>query len=563
VHNNKFIQLPAPVSGPVGAAVDVSALGSDKTIIIGGTFSGSLTVEASADGGLTWGPAGGSSSVKTLQISLSADMMRLRCTGNPTVWVGAARTGSKKGVIPTTPGNGTGAPLDVSGFGGVKTLVSGSSFTGAASIEVSDDGIKWSPLESFTGIGVSTKTCYAKKIRCVRSGASGSTTVKISVVAANDVGEAGSIALIEPVDGLVYRPFDPAGVDYANVYVSWTNLMAAIAAQRTSGRTPIRLYFDARFSPDFDGIANSGRRCITIPNGTWDMSLVTWSGHPETDFFSGCSIIFDEGCHIENLQTINSLSDFCLVNKSSVNVPIVFAPIGKIVSIGGWMFVANNSNPDSVPYNPNAKPVFKIADGGNFCIVANNSTLACLGLHDLPPPSMSPLFDINGGGLIFTGLLFDANAIGNSQPDGLFLTNNSPNNDAGFVNSQNWVFTDPGMATTTVLVENFVRARYGMSIDFPVVTAAESPFAAQHGHCVNADTSGGQLDVTMPTAKISRGDKVFVKDESGAAATHPIVISALPGETIEGAATYSISVANGGVTMVSNGAGRWMIESKI
>jgi hypothetical protein len=492
-------------------------------------------------------------------------MMRLRVNGGaPTVWVGAAKTGSKKGAIPATPGNGSGAPLDVSEFGGAACIVSGVQFSGSAQLEVSDDGVAWSPFAFFTGPGVASQPLTSKFIRCTRAGAQtvSANAPILSIVASNDVGDAGSTALTEPALGFVYRPFDPAGVDYDNVYVSWTNLMAAIESARKRG--PLRLYFDARFSPDFDGIAASGRRAITIPSGTWDMFNVIWGAHPEKDFFSGCSIIFDEDCHIVDLQMIDSPADFVLVNRSSVNVPIVLGGPGKLLVISGYLQVANNSIPGSVPFNPTAKPIFKIEDGGGFAPLNCTSTFACLGLHIYSGPT-TPLLDLNGGGLVLTGLLFNRDTIGASQPNSCIITIGSFNNDSGFGNTQDWIFTDPGMATTTFLVDGDTRTRYWMDVDNVVITpAVGSPYVVKHNQCINADTTLGQLDLTMPTAKISRGDKVFIKDWAGVASpADPIVITAMPGESIEGAASYTISVANGGVTTVSDGQGRWMIESKI
>ena len=48
---NIFLNLPMPVGDGAGASVDTSAMGKEKSIVIGGLFAGAfVSVEASTDG---------------------------------------------------------------------------------------------------------------------------------------------------------------------------------------------------------------------------------------------------------------------------------------------------------------------------------------------------------------------------------------------------------------------------------------------------------------------------------------------------------------------------------
>lgn len=390
--------------------------------------------------------------------------------------------------------------------------------------------------------------------------------------------------------GFVYRPYDPAGSDYDNIYVSWENLMAKLDETRSLG--PRRLYFDATGTTETDGIFDSMRAAITIPDGTWDMTDVIWSSTPSSSLLGeGCSVIFSDACHIENLQKIDAECDLVLVNKSSTNIPIIIRPARAFFYLGGFVKIANNSDASSTPSNPNAKPVFGIESGG-FALLQGFDKLTTLGLftseYGVTRPPMNPVFDINGGFLLTAALMWQENAFACTGGNGfVWALGSEGSNDSGWGNIQSWTFTDPGMATTSIFVWTVRRTRYFLdSLQFyiqPSITAAEyanpgrSPlyqpqdptpathYACYHNQFVNCDPTAGQVDILLPTALQSAGDVVAVKDKTGAAtALSPISIMPQPGETIDGSAgPVLIETAFGCVKLVSDSYGNWMIESSM
>lgn len=68
------------------------------------------------------------------------------------------------------------------------------------------------------------------------------------------------------------------------------------------------------------------------------------------------------------------------------------------------------------------------------------------------------------------------------------------------------------------------------------------------------DTSA-QLTVTLPSAAGREGRVYVVKDESGGAGRHPIIMKALPGETIDGAQSLPIGTNYGVLRVISSGEG--------
>lgn len=75
-------------------------------------------------------------------------------------------------------------------------------------------------------------------------------------------------------------------------------------------------------------------------------------------------------------------------------------------------------------------------------------------------------------------------------------------------------------------------------------------------HGVTALTAGRTL--TLPPANnMKNGENIVVQDESGAAGTHNITIAASGTDTINGAASVSISTNYGRLTFYKSGDGTW------
>jgi len=163
---NQFFNLPMPVLNGPGAAVDVSTLGGDKTIVVAGQFPGAtITIELSQDAG----GAGAYAPLTTFQSGetrrlgdVAARYMRVNVAGRKTPLpvfaanadVGGNDMGARFAVLPMPALNGAGAPVDVSALGSACTFVIGGEFPGAAiTIEVSEDGTDYAPLKTISDYG--------------------------------------------------------------------------------------------------------------------------------------------------------------------------------------------------------------------------------------------------------------------------------------------------------------------------------------------------------------------------------------------------------------------------
>jgi hypothetical protein len=66
------------------------------------------------------------------------------------------------------------------------------------------------------------------------------------------------------------------------------------------------------------------------------------------------------------------------------------------------------------------------------------------------------------------------------------------------------------------------------------------------------DTAARRI-VGLPSASGREGRVYIIKDESGGAGTHPIAVSAQPGESVDGAASLPIGTNYGVLRIISNG----------
>lgn len=76
-----LVELTVPPGNGAGAAVDISALGSLKTLQIGGAFSGAINVEVSADGATEWATAFSSMAQGSHNAELVANWARVVRSG--------------------------------------------------------------------------------------------------------------------------------------------------------------------------------------------------------------------------------------------------------------------------------------------------------------------------------------------------------------------------------------------------------------------------------------------------------------------------------------------------
>ena len=75
--------------------------------------------------------------------------------------------------------------------------------------------------------------------------------------------------------------------------------------------------------------------------------------------------------------------------------------------------------------------------------------------------------------------------------------------------------------------------------------------------------TGGAVTVTLPKASTCGGTMIIVKDATGTANTHNITVdpNAVNPDTIDGGATATVTVNNGGLILVSDGVSNWLIAA--
>ncbi|MBT8452962.1 MAG: hypothetical protein KJO40_13420 [Deltaproteobacteria bacterium] len=234
--SNISVDLPFPVANGAGTPVDVSAMGANKTIVCGGTFKGaSVTVQASVDGGSTWGPVhtfAGQGDKKILD--LAAEFMRVVVRGRKTAVpfsancdVGSSDDGSTFASLPLPALNGPGAAVDISGMGVLSTIIAGGDFGGASlTVEISQDDVDYAPCGvSFTGSGgLATQEVSANWARVNVQGRRSSVpfTATIAMGSANDASGGGASAIV--AYGEIYA--DDNGVGQGPLAIgSWTKLI--------------------------------------------------------------------------------------------------------------------------------------------------------------------------------------------------------------------------------------------------------------------------------------------------------------------------------------------------
>lgn len=199
-----FVNLPCPAANGNGAWVDCSALGAERTIVVGKSTAtelvASITIEVSNEAVPTSGaPIKTFEGTGTLSLPVAARFMRCSVDaykrGVPQVDVGGFDNGCDFVNLAAPVGNGVGAGADVSTLGPLKTVTVGGTFTGAVLIEASEDGgSTWGQvLPQFTQRtgGVQTATFMAEFMRVRRTGAKASAGTPIVNVGADIPGSGG------------------------------------------------------------------------------------------------------------------------------------------------------------------------------------------------------------------------------------------------------------------------------------------------------------------------------------------------------------------------------------
>ncbi len=175
-----FVNLPTLAGNGSGAAVSVSGIDSLKTIVSagnGGVFEPIVNVEISNDvAGTFWATiATFTAADETVRLIparwMRATVQNYRGGGAPAVDVGGDVATVTFATLVATAGNGSGAAVDISALGTVKSVQVADAFRGTVVIEVSEDGTtEWGILQSFSAPGVQVATFTAHWMRVTRTG---------------------------------------------------------------------------------------------------------------------------------------------------------------------------------------------------------------------------------------------------------------------------------------------------------------------------------------------------------------------------------------------------------
>jgi len=255
---NTYLDLPVPAANGVGASVDVTNLGRQKTISIDGAFGGAnVHIEASNDGGLTFATVATFVMPGTQPISAVVQFMRCRVANAPggvsaNCDVGGPTIDSAFVNLPDA-GLGPGASADCSALGEPRTIVVTGAFSGQVAIEASEDNVDFVQVMAFTAPGVRSRNLTAQFMRINRNSAIG--TAQVDVGGERPPGEQQESS---PNQTFVLRPGGTAG---GNVYTTWASLVTALTA---AGPGPKIIAMDTTLG------------AISIPAGTYDMRNVTW-----------------------------------------------------------------------------------------------------------------------------------------------------------------------------------------------------------------------------------------------------------------------------------------------
>ncbi len=177
---NLFLNLPAPAANGNGAAVDVSAMGLIKTIVVvgnGSAFEPMVTIECSNESSpVHWFPIWTFQVPTEMTFEVACMWMRVniqnyRGGGAPGVDVGSTDDGTVFATLPVPIGNGVGAAVLVDTLPIWKTVQVGGAMRGALLIQVSEDGAtEWADAMSFSGAGAQGAIINAAWMRVSRNG---------------------------------------------------------------------------------------------------------------------------------------------------------------------------------------------------------------------------------------------------------------------------------------------------------------------------------------------------------------------------------------------------------
>lgn len=314
---NQFLNLPAPASNSAGAAVDVSALGATKTVVVKGNgtaFEPFVVIEATNDPShLEWTPVWQFNKPGERTFNVACAFMRARVTGYvqggaPTVDVGSSDIGTQSATLVATAGNGDGAGVDVSTLGDFTTIQVAGTYKGAVNIQVSNDGgSSWALADGFSFVDKGSPQMYsailtANFFRVSRSGIPDrepNPGLPVIYACGSELGSGGggSSTSIVGSDVLTFRP--GSGLSGPLVFDDWDDLYAQLESLRTA----------ADESGEFTIVIDNTDDNPVIPAGDYDLAKATLIGVAGmTTISDTIDLEISTGATITNLRSITGLS---------------------------------------------------------------------------------------------------------------------------------------------------------------------------------------------------------------------------------------------------------------
>lgn len=165
---NITINPAVPATVGSGASSDTTAQGEQKTIIVDGTFTGTVRVEGTAVAGGATGFVSVASFTAPGQQKVSASLTAVRVTragevsGTPDVTVIADDSGSLQANLPIV-----GTPVATDLLSDFKSIIASGDISGVLNVEVSQDNTDWIPLASFQTPGIKSFEVAAPFMRVV------------------------------------------------------------------------------------------------------------------------------------------------------------------------------------------------------------------------------------------------------------------------------------------------------------------------------------------------------------------------------------------------------------
>ena len=307
--------------------------------------------------------------------------------------------------------------------------------------------------------------------------------------------------------------FRPGGVTAGNVFATWPALMTAVG----SFAGPKSIFFDTSIvSP-----------AVIPAGGPYDMTNVTWLGLFSTD----TAVTVADGATFTNLRTIAST---LLITYAGAGTP---APISDLVNDQA-VYLAQGSSITTT----GSGPFIRITDPS---VNGNLSIIAALG-GGFNPGSV-PVLDVQGGGVqpsIAVGTLASIGP-GTLSSSGGASINLILAATSGTINESQPAATIASIES----VENW-------TLNTQLITSSGS---ANPNSIAECDPTGGPLTVTINPAFNSRGNSIIIKNATSS--TNGITVAANFGDTIDGAATLSLSGARAWVWLISDGVSNWNIAS--